>query len=323
MPKDARFWRNVTIIALLHLAILLGLLWWSRTPRRAPNDVVWMEAGAGSSGATGAPPPAAIAAPVETPLATPNEVKEEPTPEILPTARSEIELPATPSPTAIPSATPTPKPTPPPTATPSATPKPTPKPTARSTPKHTPTPKSKASPSPTKKATPKPKPTEATKEENAETAHKKTIAKTALGKDEAGESSEGSPFEKPVKKATAAGESASEAKGKGGSGGHGEGEGGASEFGWYANMLHDRFYSEWVQPTSVVHTAKLSVLLRIRIQKDGRISDYSVAKSSGNPVVDDSVTAAAARVKQVDPLPSGLGGDYYDVNINFELGSGE
>jgi hypothetical protein len=35
--------------------------------------------------------------------------------------------------------------------------------------------------------------------------------------------------------------------------------------------------------------------------------------------VDDSVTAAAARVKQVDPLPSGLGDDYYDVNINFEL----
>jgi len=84
-------------------------------------------------------------------------------------------------------------------------------------------------------------------------------------------------------------------------------------------MLHDRFYSEWVQPTSVVHNAKLTVLLRIRIQKDGRISDYSISKSSGNPVVDESVTAAAARVKQVDPLPSGLGDDYYDVNINFEL----
>lgn len=88
-------------------------------------------------------------------------------------------------------------------------------------------------------------------------------------------------------------------------------------------MLHDRFYSEWVQPTSVVQSAKLSVLLKIRIQKDGRISDYSIARSSGNSVVDDSVTAAAARVKQVDPLPSGLGDDYYDVNINFELGSGE
>jgi len=123
-----------------------------------------------------------------------------------------------------------------------------------------------------------------------------------------------------VKKATGAGEGEeTKTKGNGGSGGKGSGAGGASEFGWYGNMLHDRFYSEWVQPTSVVHSTKISVLVRIRIQKDGRISDYSIAKSSGNPVVDDSVTAAAARVKQVDPLPSGLGGDYYDVNINFEL----
>ncbi len=145
---------------------------------------------------------------------------------------------------------------------------------------------------------------------------KKAIAKAALGKEENDEDSS----EKPVKKATAGDAGGDKkSKGSGGSGGKGSGEGGASEFGWYANMLHDRFYSEWVQPTSVVQTAKISVLLRIRISKNGRISDYSIAKSSGNPVVDDSVTAAAARVKQVDPLPSGLGDDYYDVNINFEL----
>lgn len=145
---------------------------------------------------------------------------------------------------------------------------------------------------------------------------KKAIAKAALAKEENGEET----FERPAKKATAAGEGEeTKTKGSAGSGGKGSGEGGASDVGWYGNMLHDRFYSEWVQPTSVLHSAKLSVLLRIRIQKNGRISDYSIAKSSGNPVVDDSVTAAAARVKQVDPLPSGLGGDYYDVNINFEL----
>lgn len=133
------------------------------------------------------------------------------------------------------------------------------------------------------------------------------------------EKSDEETAEKPVKKATAAGDGETKAQGNNGSGGKGSGAGSASDVGWYGNMLHDRFYSEWVQPTSVVHSARLSVLLRIRIQKDGRISDYSIAKSSGNPVVDDSVTAAAARVKRVDPLPSGLGDDYYDVNINFEL----
>ena len=70
-----------------------------------------------------------------------------------------------------------------------------------------------------------------------------------------------------MKKATAAGDGEAKAKGSSGSGGKGSGAGGASDVGWYGNMLHDRFYSEWVQPTSVVHSARLSVLLRIRIQR--------------------------------------------------------
>ncbi len=60
MTRDARFWRNVTIVGLIHLGLLFGLLWWSRTPSRVPKDVVWMEGGAGASAPAGAetPPPA-------------------------------------------------------------------------------------------------------------------------------------------------------------------------------------------------------------------------------------------------------------------------
>jgi TonB family protein len=316
MTRDARFWRNVTIVGLIHLVILFGLLWWSRARPRVPKDVVWMEGGAGASTPAGAETPP-LATPEAMPVETPEEVKEKPTSEVAPTAKSEIEIP---SPTA--SATPTPTPTPTPTATPKATPmptaKPTPKPTPRSTPK--PTPRRKSTPSPTpKKATPKPTPDEEAEKATKEVEKKKAIAKAALAKEKSGKSDE-ETAEKPAKKTTAGGDSEeAKTKGSGGSSGKGSGAGAASDVGWYGNMLHDRFYSEWVQPTSVVHSARLSVLLRIRIQKDGRISEYSIAKSSGNPVVDDSVRAAAARVKQVDPLPSGLGADYYDVNINFEL----
>ena len=314
MTRDARFWRNVTIVGLIHLGLLFGLLWWSRNPSRVPKNVVWMEGGAGSGAPAEAetPPPVTPEAP---PVETPEEVREEPTPEVAPTAKSEIEIPSpaastTPTPTPRLTPTPTPKPTPTPTA------KPTPKPTPRPTPK--PTPKRKPTPSPTpKKATPKPNPTPDEEDEKVakEVKKKKAVAKAALAK----EKSDGETTEKPVKKATAGGDGEAKAKGSDGSRGKDSGAGGASDVGWYGNMLHDRFYSEWVQPTSVVHSARLSVLLRIRIQKDGRISEYSIAKSSGNPVVDDSVKAAAARVKQVDPLPSGLGDAYYDVNINFEL----
>ena len=101
--------------------------------------------------------------------------------------------------------------------------------------------------------------------------------------------------------------------------GTGSGTGKASEFKWYGDMLHDRFYKEWEQPKSVVATgAKMSVVVKIRIEKDGRVSSFTILKPSGNVVVDESVAAVAKRVTQVDPLPQGLGArDYYEVNINF------
>ena len=141
-----------------------------------------------------------------------------------------------------------------------------------------------------------------------------------MAKAKKAEAADESDEEKPVKKATAEKGGDGSEKGSLGSGGHGSGAGGASEFGWYGSMLHDRFYSEWVQPRTVVASgAKLSVLVKIRIQKDGRVSDFTIVRPSGNVVVDDSVEAVGTRVKRVDPLPSGLGDDYYDVQINFEF----
>lgn len=111
---------------------------------------------------------------------------------------------------------------------------------------------------------------------------------------------------------------AAETEPAGAAAGSGAGE---TQFGWYARMLHDRFYREWAQPTSVVATgARMSALVKIRIEKDGRVSDFTVVRSSGNVVVDESVAAIARRVTRVDALPAGLGaGDQYEVKINFEF----
>ena len=175
----------------------------------------------------------------------------------------------------------------------------------------------KASPKPS--ATPKKKETD---EESEETRKKKEVAKSALAKNETGDE-DGDSKEKSAKKAIAAhgGKKGS----SGGGGGAANGSGGSSEFGWYGNMLHDRFYSEWIQPTTVIASgAKISALVKIRIEKDGTISDFKIARPSGNVVVDESIEAVAKRVTQVDPLPTGLGGgDHYDVNINFEVNPSE
>ena len=64
----------------------------------------------------------------------------------------------------------------------------------------------------------------------------------------------------------------------------------------------------------------MSTIVRIRIEKDGRVSKFAVVKPSGNVVVNESVAAIAQRVTQVDPLPEGLTTkSYYEVNIDFEL----
>jgi len=85
-------------------------------------------------------------------------------------------------------------------------------------------------------------------------------------------------------------------------------------------MLHNRFYRNWDQPTSIFSADNPYITtLKIRIAKNGVISNVKIVKSSGNVVMDESVMAAAQRVANVDPLPPGLGGSFYEVNINFAL----
>jgi TonB family protein len=90
-------------------------------------------------------------------------------------------------------------------------------------------------------------------------------------------------------------------------------------------MLHDRFYSAWIQPTtSVPSGSKISTLVKVRIEKDGRVSKFEIIKPSENVVVNESVAAIAKRVTEVDSPPVGLGnGNHYDVKINFELNTNQ
>ena len=75
------------------------------------------------------------------------------------------------------------------------------------------------------------------------------------------------------------------------------------------------------QPTTTdASGAKISTLVKIRIEKDGRVSKFEIIKLSENVVVNESVAAIAKRVTEVDASPAGLiKGDHYDVKINFEL----
>jgi TonB family protein len=268
MPRDARFWRNVALVAVAHLVVLLALARGSRDAA-TPNlqTVVWM-----NSDVSAAAEPRSTPAPSPTPA----EIeKPEPAPAQSTAAKSEIQMPSpTPTPTIAPkpSVTPTPK---------SSPPKPTPKPTPKATPKKS------AEPKPT------PKPSEKKEEKKSPTEKKDSSTSGTQSSD------------KPDKPDKGSGTSTTQ----------------PSEFTWYGTMLHDRFHKAWEQPKSIVATgAKMSTIVKIRIEKDGRVSKFAIVKPSGNVVVDESVAAIAQRVTHVDPLPEGLTTKaFYEVKIDFEL----
>jgi outer membrane biosynthesis protein TonB len=284
---SGRFWRNVVLIALAHVALIAGLIRWTLAARASSNSesIVWL--GSAEDLAAGEPenepsPPATRTVPqVEPKPAEHNEAEEEKP--VVTTAKSEIELPS-----------PTPNPTPPPkpTATPTPKPKVTPKPIPKPTPKKTLV--AKASPKPPAKAKPSP----AKSSEKPAKNEKSLTTKTGT-----------------------ASQSGSGKRGSTGTGGSAGGGTSASEFGWYGHMLHDRFYSAWIQPTTNVPSgSKISTLVKVRIEKDGRVSKFEIVKPSENVVVNESVAAIGKRVSEVDPPPAGLAsGDHYDVKINFEL----
>jgi TonB family protein len=295
MSKKPRFWRNVTLIALAHLALIAGLIRWSLAARSAPDaeSLVWLSGAKdlelGISESSAAPSPKISVPSVESESLRSDEKEKGQSP--LTQAKSEIELP---------------KPTPMERPVPKATAKP--KPTTKPTPKKAVLAKATKS-----SAHPKSSPPKSTGEQTDASNEKKKSAKTfsAKAKSSADNGSE---------KTGSAGKGGSVRQGTDSPGRTGGGTS-ASEFGWYGNMLHDRFYSAWIQPTTTVASgAKISALVKVRIEKDGRVSDFEIIKPSENVVVNESVAVVAKRVTQVDPPPPGLmKGDHYDVKINFEL----
>jgi outer membrane biosynthesis protein TonB len=275
---------------LAHVALITALIRWSQAARASsnPESIVWLggaEDFATESHNRESPAPKHANVPTKLKASKDDQVQEEHA--LATTAKSEIELPS-PAPKSTATSTSTPKPAATHTPKPKAPPKPIPK------------------PSPKKalvaKASPKPSPKTKPASENASEKSEKN-ERNALAKNNP-QSHSGSG------KATSAGEAGAAGGGKG-----------ASEFGWYGNMLHDRFYSAWIQPaTTNTAGANFSTLVKVRIEKDGRISKFEIVKPSENAVVNESVATVAKQVTQVDPPPTALiKGDHYDVKINFEL----
>jgi outer membrane biosynthesis protein TonB len=283
--RDRGFWRNVFLIALAHVVLITGLIRWSAAAKAPSNPENIVWLGAGDLSADESQKQELPLAKQPAADTESREPEQDEAADEKPVVTSaKSEIEAT--------ATPLPKPTATPAVRAKTTPKPIPKPTPR---KKVP---AKAS----RKPAAKPKSSPAKANAKSEKKDKVVLAK----KDSAPHSGSGQ-------------------SGSTGNTGSASGGSSASEFGWYGNMLHDRFYSAWIQPTANVPSgSKLSTLVNVRIEKDGRVSKFEIAKPSANATVNESVAAVAKQISHVDSPPTGLiKGDHYDVKINFELNTEE
>lgn len=350
--KEPRFRRALIVVALIHVLLIGGLIWYFTRPiKKTSGQLTWMDTGSFSNPKDSTieptmennpqtqPTPESIAKPHPTPpveaIETPAEKRAEPPSEIsLATPKPS----ATTTPTLIPEPSRTPKPTSKPTPKPSATPSPTPKPTPKPAPKPTheteETPKPKPSPTTSPKhisaksknsSNPKPKPKEIHQDEKESPPHKSSSAdKSDEGGKKISNDNKKSSLGNGDNNGSSDAKAAFLASKGGGTGTSGNGGNGADPgtIDAYHSLIHDRFYSQWEQPTSIPseHRHDFSTMLKITIQRDGTISDFSLARPSGNPVMDESVLEAARKVLKIAPVPAGMGNSAgYTININFEL----
>jgi len=98
------------------------------------------------------------------------------------------------------------------------------------------------------------------------------------------------------------------------------GVGKGSQFASYYMHVHDRMYEAWDQPGQAKSLdKKLVTTLILHVARDGRIEGVRLARPSGNKLMDDSVMSAAHSVPRLDPLPDGLGGDFAEISVDFQL----
>ena len=330
MTEVQRFRRNLGVVTGVHVLGVALFFFTAQSRPNKPPQVMWLDGGALSAVGSAAEPEGGS---TPDPEVAPDPPADPPIPEPAETSVSSptVMAPAAPSEIVLPKSTPAPA-TPKPVTPQPATPKPV---TPKSVTPNRATPKASASRT-TPKIAPKPTPITDAKSSPKSSISPKSTPKTAIvaaaKSPETGKSKSTPPQSiRDSDDASAPSTSAAKTAGSGAVAGSGHGAGktgggsaSGSELTWYYQMLQDRFESRWQQPTSVVRSAQEFVTtLKIRINKSGAILAREIVSSSGNAIMDESVRTAAEKVQAVDPLPAGLGGETFDININFKLDQGE
>lgn len=89
--------------------------------------------------------------------------------------------------------------------------------------------------------------------------------------------------------------------------------------GWYYALVRQTMYEAWAQPGGLAATPGQVARVKIRVERNGRISSRKLVSSSGVKVIDDSAMAAVQKITHLKELPSSYQGKTKDITIDFEL----
>ena len=91
-------------------------------------------------------------------------------------------------------------------------------------------------------------------------------------------------------------------------------EGGDFPYAIYLEGMQRKIGTNWFRPTVAAGT---EVIVYYRIQRDGKITDVSVFKSSGNSAFDRAARSAVQSSSPLNPLPFAYTGTYLGVHLTF------
>lgn len=87
---------------------------------------------------------------------------------------------------------------------------------------------------------------------------------------------------------------------------------------WYNDAVASKIYQCWQTPSKALAEKEgLSVVVRFRIMKDGRVIIVGVDRRSGNDVLDGSALQAIQDAEPLPPLPDDYKGDSLEVCMTF------
>ncbi|MBL8227724.1 MAG: TonB family protein [Bryobacterales bacterium] len=108
----------------------------------------------------------------------------------------------------------------------------------------------------------------------------------------------------------------------GGGGGIGMGTGNpfGTQFGWYAKLISERVSQKWrTQDIDARINEAPPMIVTFDIQRDGRVQNVAVVRTSSNYALDASAKRAVTEASPLPPLPEGFQRSSATVEIQFQF----